>query len=506
MLKNSFYIIIITIALTFSVELVMYGIYLVTGSKYVSNLSEDRSRALHYEGKVLDCHIDSKKDVKKPIRIAIFGGSSSVGFASPVSFTDLLCDSGFNNNHDMEITNYAGHGEPLAGFQAEIIKSVMNYYDVIIIYSGHNEKNNQIYLRESRTVFPNGIPFEQPRSVHKTRVQKLNKIKYRLNPKHSISYPMIVENSRVHYFLARIIDKLTRYMGVKLKPSKKETIYPKDFYYSDYFISPAERKSIINLYKKNIIEISNKLRKDQKLILSTVLSNDLFPPLADVYPVSHGNEIDVLNDQLIQTYFFLSNNEYEKVRESVSMLPKSAHRYYLEGILCLRTDLGSANPMPKDCISKLKKARDLDGLPSRVPSEINSFIRQFRHDNVVVVDPVTSMLNKVSNSDDYREYFVDFQHPSNLGHALIAENILFGLFGSDVTSRSYDISACGINWKHKSKLKSFNVSLKKCVTYLKINMKWLDTFMKIQPIPYQYDYYKSAAERALMMLEKKTIS
>jgi hypothetical protein len=96
MFKNSIFIIIITIALALSVEFVMYGIYLVTGSKYVSSLREDRSRFIHYNGKVLDCHIDSKVDsrdhVKKPIKIAIFGGSSSAGYASPVSFTDLLCD------------------------------------------------------------------------------------------------------------------------------------------------------------------------------------------------------------------------------------------------------------------------------------------------------------------------------------------------------------------------------------------------------------------------------
>jgi hypothetical protein len=334
-------------------------------------------------------------------------------------------------------------------------------------------------------------------------VQELNNIEYRVNPNNPIGYPMIVENSRIHYFTFRIVDRLSRYVKAQIKPSEKETIYPKDFYYNGHFISPAERKKIVTLYKKNIIEISNKLRKDQRLILSTVLSNDMFPPLADVYPTSHENELDALNDKLMQIYDSLSKNEYKKVRESINTLPKSAHRYYLEGILCLRTSLSSINRMPIDCLFKLKKARELDGHPGRVLPEINSFIRQFIHENVVSVDPVASMLNKAGTFEGYMEYFVDFQHPSNLGHAIIAENILTGLSGSNSTSRSYNVRACGIDWKDDGKMKSWNIGHEKCVTYLKINIKWLDNFIKVQPLPYQYDYYKSISERALMGLVGK---
>jgi hypothetical protein len=501
MLKNSVFIIIITIVLALSVELVMHGIYLVTGSRYAASSIEDQRRL---NGKLIDCHNDSKQHVKKTKKIAIFGGSSSAGFASPVRFTDLLCDSDFNNNHDLEITNYAVNGESLAGFQAEVIKSVMKYFDVIIIYSGHNEYINQLYLRDALTVFPNGILFvEHPKLVHKKRLRELSNIKNRFSPNYPLSYLAIVDNSRIYHFTSRVIGKLTLYAKTKFKPSEKETIYPKDFYYKDYFVSPNERKNIINLYRENIIEISKKLRKDQKLIISTVLSNDMFPPIADVFPASHDNQLDDLNDELMQTYDALSKNEYKQVRESINTLPKSAHRFYIEGILCLRTGVTLISRMPKDCLAKFKKARDLDGFPARVLSEINSFIRQFNHGNVVVVDPVASMLNRVENFEEYMKYFVDFQHPSNLGHAIIAENILIGLYGSNATSRSYNVRTCGIDWKGNGGLKSWSVDHRKCAIYLKDNIRWLDTFMKVQPIPYQYDYYKSISERALMDLEGK---
>jgi len=484
----------------------MYGVYLVSGSKYVSSLSEDRSRwsrFVNYNGKGLDCYRDSEEHIKKTIKIAILGGSSSAGFASPLSYTDLLCDSSFNNNQNFEIVNYAENGAPFSGFQAEIVKSVLDYFDVIIVYSGHNEFMNQLYLRDDETVFPNGIPFGNPELVHKGREQKLKNIEYRINPSHTIGYPMMVENSRIHYFIFRIIDRLSRYVKAQFKHAEKETIYPKDFYYSDRFISPAERKNIITHYKKNIIEISNKLKKDQKLILSTVLSNDLFPPLADVYQTSNENELDALNEKLMKIYDFISTNKYKKAREFVNSLPKSAHRYYLEGILCLRISLGSTNQMPIDCFSNLKKARALDAWPGRVLPEINSFIRQFNHENVVSVDPVVSMLKKAKTIDEYMDYFIDFQHPSNLGHAIIAENILNGLSRSNSTSRSYNVRACGIDWKEDGEKKSWNIGYEKCVSHIKINIKWLNQFLKVQPVPYQYDYYKSKSERALIELVGK---
>ena len=39
----------------------------------------------------------------------------------------------------MIIHNYARNGAPFYKFQGEIAYKIMQYYDIIVIYSGHNE-------------------------------------------------------------------------------------------------------------------------------------------------------------------------------------------------------------------------------------------------------------------------------------------------------------------------------------------------------------------------------
>ena len=62
-------------------------------------------------------------------------------------------------------------------------------------------------------------------------------------------------------------------------------------------------------------------------------------------------------------------------------------------------------------------------MPLRVVPEINSYIRSFRHKNVVVVDPVKDMMESADSLNEYKDFFVDFAHPSQLGHTIIAKNI-----------------------------------------------------------------------------------
>ena len=96
-LKNLFFIFLSTTFLILIIELLMYGLHLTTGSKYFANAGDFSITITN------DCP-DSFNLEGTQIRVAIFGGSSSAGYASPISFSKILCDYS-SKDKNLVITN-----------------------------------------------------------------------------------------------------------------------------------------------------------------------------------------------------------------------------------------------------------------------------------------------------------------------------------------------------------------------------------------------------------------
>ena len=480
-LKETFYVLTITVLLFFLLEILMSGIFFLSGSHYFSTKTENEYKSF----KIME---------EEKIQIAVFGGSSSAGYSSPISFVDLLSDSEFTNK-SFKVTNYAESGAPFSGFQSELIKTVMSNYDIIVIYSGHNELWNQVYKREDATSFENGESTPRPEDVHSLFRQNLSSINDTVNSEYSVNRSIVINHSRLYYFVFRLLAMIGPYLpSIESTDVESKKIYPKKFYYKNSFILPEERDQMVNLYKKNLMEISDELKDNQKLVISTVMSNDLFPPLADFYSGDAIGYADLINKKTKDAYLALSQNKHEVLRKALEFLPKGPHKFYLEGMLCLFDNLELQSLLPRQCLLKLSKARELDGFPVRVLPQINQFIRNFEHPNVVIVDPVKETLYKSTSLKEYKDFFVDFQHPSILGHAIIAKNILRGLFPLEGYDHSYKINQCSLEIKGDGKLKVFdsnvlNEDYDKCKRAYDTNINWILGFIKIQPIPYQYEYY-----------------
>ena len=116
-------------------ESALFLMYQTTHSKYFESFNETISNELK---------IDFSELNRDNINIGVFGGSSAWGYASPASFSDLI-QKAYPN--EFVIHNYAIGGDPFVGFQSEYLKLVMPYYDVIIIYAGHNEIWSKLYLK-----------------------------------------------------------------------------------------------------------------------------------------------------------------------------------------------------------------------------------------------------------------------------------------------------------------------------------------------------------------------
>lgn len=487
-LRKIFIILLLTGLLIFIIEILMLGFYSLTGSKYFYN-SSDASN---------DCPTSINLS-KKHKKIAVFGGSSAVGYASPISFSKILCN--FNSNNT--VVNFANNGQPFSDFQSEIIKKVMDDYDIIILYAGHNEMWTQVFRRNSSFVWPNGVEVTDPKKVRLIRSQQLDSVGYK-SKKLQINYikNIVIDNSRIYYFLfraaQRIVLSITQDSSNNVESNQS---YPKEPYYKNIFLTDFERKNILTLYKKNLDEIINRLRSNQKLIISTVLVNDLFPPLADIVKADiNDKSLEDLNKKLKKIYRQLPDIDFQIIEEFIEEAPDTAHKFFLEGLLCLELSNQSITTLDNNnCFSKLVEARGNDMLARRVLPEINEYIRSISHKNVIVVDPVNDMMKSITSINEYYDYFVDYQHPSILGHTVIAKNLLSALYPTEFILDSFNTGLCKVSGNNIRSTLSPN---KLCMEAYETNIRWLGVQQKIVPSFFLYDYYRNKSESNLMQIKE----
>jgi hypothetical protein len=440
----------------------------------------------------ISSYCESALTEAKQLNVAIFGGSSTAGYASPVSFSKILCDYN-SKNINLKITNFGRNGEAFSDFQAELIKKVMKNYDVLVLYAGHNEFLTQAYRRSNRVVFPNGDTLNDPKIVHSAYARIVSAVDDKSFDMILFLQNFIIENSRIYYFLIKTINAMEEVNVLNSQP------YPSNFFYKNNFLTEFERKNILELFKKNLEEIANKLGSEQKLIISTVMSNDLFPPIADVYKdIDRKTDLDELNKKLNNLYLQMSDNNLDRIKEDISALPVSANKHYLEGLLCLELKGKLLTKSDKnECFNKLKEARRNDAAPYRVVPEINSYIRSINQKNVIVADPVKDMMDGIDNLNQYKDFFVDFAHPSQLGHAIIGKNILSAIYPDEILPDSFNSELCGISWEKNGKIEYSLRGDFYCVDSLETNIRWLNGEIEGNPAPFLYDYYKSNSERNL---------
>ena len=504
-------IFVVPILILFFLEILFATAYFFSKSKYFENKIEN-----HNQRNVLPYEIvEMKKGFfsnDKPIKIAIFGASSAAGWGTAINFAQLIKSSVLTDKNII-VHNYAKPSEPFVDFQAEILKAVISHYDVLIVYAGHAEYLGRIYSSVKNLSEPRILPNNQSIKHGTERYDIINKrirdfteygFQGYLRP-NKINLNVIAERSRLSWFSYRALTKI--YSIIQKFINKEQNVnldnttalyveeYEFKYYYPKKFVSSDERKSIVDDYKKTIIDIVKRLRPNQKLILSTVLSNDLFPPHADVLDVNDLAQIENYEKYANNSYKALLEEDYASLELLVNNLPDGTHKTYLQARNCLGPVWNSKLNNSK-CLALLEKAKNIDDFPVQIVPEINAFIRELKFANVLISDPA-KILNNSDNFKDYNNYFVDFQHPSALGHYLIANEILIKLFNdySEPTSVSFD--ACD-NLTIQKKYKKFVLNPNPFHHYwsIKDNVQWLDDYITMYSSGYYqyfFNYFKQKA-------------
>jgi hypothetical protein len=493
----------------FLIELIFQFTYKITKSIHFENYNETNQRVAYLENLYPENNLNFFKDLNsKQTKIAVFGGSSAAGYGSPINFVEFLLEI----DPSIIIHNYASDGHPFVGFQSQILKRVLPHYDYIIIYSGHNEWLGYLYQKAfitNKTIkFPNeifGIKEITP-TIYSQDLKRLNNLDNILLNNNNYNQSIYYVSRQINLY-RKLILKIYNFINYSFTKDN-EILTP--FYLQERVLTFSDQKIIIAKFKKEIESIQRLMQPNQKLIISTVLSNDLFPPISDHQNNKDPENTKILNkktktvyEKIIEEYSNIFNiydkNKKNKnfmssdINNIIKYFPSGAHKSYFSGISCLENQRDGMDY--ENCLKILKYARKLDAVNVRILPELNTFIRSIdkQYQNIYIADPEKRM-ELQNNSRHYLSFFIDFHHPSSLGHSVIAEEIAKIIFQKN------DIS---INKINECDQYLININLidrnimpnKKLIAMrLNTNIKWLEKFSKHSQVPFLYNHYLSEAK------------
>ncbi len=494
MIKKINFIFLITLILTLSIEILFLISWQISGSKFFENRKNNIDR-IERTTDIKFNLLDFKSKYDKTI--ALFGGSTIRGFGSAVNIEELIYNKNFLSKNYFLYSNFSQYGHSFSSHQHKIFKQVINDYDLFFLYSAHNEwRMIHKFLdleKKGITTFPNGMSIGNKNSINPTNKEIKNYIKehtsdYNFFENILINYKLY---SRIYFFSLRVSNRINLFKFTKKAEDKKDLIVKK-FIFSDNLFNSKIKNQIVNHYKENIFDIINSLKKDQKLIISTVLSNDLFNPFGD-YNVSNKDE-----NNIELAYEKLNENNFLDLEIITNNLQDGSNKFYLLGRICLNKFGYKLNSDSIKCFELLKKARGKDIIPLRVFPEINDFIRsltKLKNFNVEVIDLEKEFLKKVESEEDYLSYFVDFHHLSPKGHLLLSKLLFEKL---NISSKNLDldklnINRCGnieiVDDQKNIEKKLIDVPFERCKWTLLTTQRLLNSQMRYQKYVYYYKYF-----------------
>ncbi|MDC3139248.1 hypothetical protein OA516_01215 [Candidatus Pelagibacter sp.] len=424
--------VIIIILIFLSLELLFYFSFKFSNSIIFENRLETKIR--EYERKGL------LKDTTEPmINVAVFGGSSANGYGSTINFTEILNNMSILSNANIKFDNHSTPATPFYLFQAEKIKRLVNDYDVIVIYAGHNE---WLHFNHKKKFFPNNTKTTDYNLLKK---YWKNLLKDELNTFYSNNHSftngenLIFNNFtnkiRLYNFtyraFSRIKESILEFYYKNFFKPKKENIKEIRYFYQEKFFNNSDHKIRWEKnFKQSILEIEKILPKEKRLILINPLSNLLIPPIAD-----YDKYYDKNNEKKISIIYKKLENKKHLNSQDFNEIKNGAHKSYLIGLFCLEKLL---DDIRADCIKYLSKSKDLDSMPWTIISPIQNFITNEApkiSEKIKVIDLSDFEKLLLTDQKKYQSFFLDYVHPSKYGHSYLANQLSEIFFSEKIVSK-----------------------------------------------------------------------
>jgi hypothetical protein len=343
------------------------------------------------------------------LKIAIFGSSSAAGWASERSFAHILDYELKRKCPDRKfyVRNYAECSATFHRGQAEVLKSVIDEYDVFLIYAGNNEL----------------LPYllDGPGSVVPSAESQAWRSIVGFLEKHSRLYAVSVKMSRL--YIGPFFTKAAFLRGVRDKNSAP--IKP-GLFESATRVPWSERPKVVANFQSDLEEIAGLAqRKGKYLIISSVPVNENYKPLFSVVsPTLEDHERNLLFRRYYDGIEKFGQGDFPGAIESLSQArlidEKVAIINYMIGQAYLR--LGNLREGRK----YLGISSDHDGFMSRALNAywVGAKLIPNKYSSVYYVDSVEAFHMALDEGVEYAELFADVHHPSLMGHIIIASGFI----------------------------------------------------------------------------------
>jgi tetratricopeptide (TPR) repeat protein len=344
------------------------------------------------------------------LKIAIFGGSSAIGFGSEAHLGNILAlelDWRYSDLN-FHVANHAVVGYPFHRHQAELLKAYIEQYDIFLIYTGHNEAHN--YLDD--------IGYFRPPELRGQRgLQPLVVIK-------SGAVAWLKSSSWIYAITKSISRKHTPSFIQPRLPNYAPTKHAE--FESTKALPPGEMVKIFANFEKDLKAIGELADAKGKTVIISSVTNDLsYPPYFSAHKSGLTQEDLELFNQAYERGLTLFDDG--RFHDSIASFLEAAE--VDQNVAVLNYWLGrsyAANGDTDQSRKYLVKGVDEDGLPIRIMSPLNRIAEETARDysSVHFVDSVQETYMAIDSGIESDNLFVDYIHPSLTGHAILAQTFL----------------------------------------------------------------------------------
>ena len=527
-LNSFFLIILISVLLIFFCELTLWSLWSLTKSSKLDTIEGNRVHKIYHSLK----HNNYPENPENYLKIAVFGGSSAEGTVE-FNFSNVIKDDLekiFGSN--IFIKNYGESGNSFHKEQAEILKKTIPFYDMFVIYSGHNEWVN--LYNEDCGIKAFNINIKSCKEIDKKRNKKVSLATeelYKKNIRKFNLFKFLESKSRIYSIISKTEYYLSNYLSkknIKNAKSKNGSIFQETGLIRPAISEPNKAFSdkriekIPQRFEADLKEIIETLQKDKKfLILVGSVGNELFPPYFSKYSsASSINKVTLLNNKIHNVENNMKNKNFQLAKKQLKEIlieePKHSYANFLMG----KIDMYSGKV--ESSWSYFEKAVDEDGFPHRSLSKINLISKNLAEknkDKVIYIDFPKVVRKLLSDDPSNNSIFVDWVHPSSLGHIIIGnltscEIIKHIKFKSN--EEEYLCSKTKGNYNYETNYnyykKKFKITTSNIVETKKVIYRWAillsrisahpEYFYKIaqENIKYFYPHFKSKKEQIVKYL------
>lgn len=338
-------------------------------------------------------------------KVAIFGDSAATGFNAERGFAEIIKAEleGVIDDRPVYLKVFAENGANFIGAQAEIAKTEIPNFDLLIIYAGNNEY----------------VPLLQAKGFFARTGGRVSKELRIAGGKQGRLERLLSQNSVLYSTAYRLIERMRQSV------SKRDLHIPDRVPFTpEPLLSEQERLEVAERFRGELKTIAHAATSAGKrlLILSVPVALHWEPIQTVLRDPRSESRLTTASGLLKRGKAAMALRQLEALKKAE---PQAAYLDYLRGIAFSRLN------QPKKARKLLFEALDKDTIPIRAPRR---FFEDWSEDNPSFLD-IAAVFDATAAgpspgqifSDDL---FIDWHHPSQLGHTLIARTVLCRLTGN----------------------------------------------------------------------------